>query len=134
MLQTTGSLRETYYVKNTPFGIFQGKVTMRNGRMFNLLTKKTTLWIPACHVSHAMHNMSCNTCQLSHVSCHMSVVTCQLSPVVFRLSLTPTATATATDTPLANSPIMQSRCVCQDKIICFGEPAYLLQTSKTSDP
>ena len=45
--------------------------------------------------------LSCVTCHVLHVTCHLSLVTCHMSQ-------TPTPTAADTDTPPANSPIMQS--------------------------
>ena len=53
--------------------------------------------------------MSYVTCLVSYVTCHMSHVKCHVSRVACHLSLTPTATAT--DPPPANSPIMYSRLV-----------------------
>ena len=46
-------------------------------------------------------------CYMSRVTYHMSHVACHLSPVICHLSLAPTATAT--DPPPANSPIIHSR-------------------------
>ena len=51
-------------------------------------------------------------CQVSGVRCHMSRVTCCVSPVTCHLSLT--LTATATEPPPANCPIMHIRLVCQN--------------------
>ena len=48
-------------------------------------------------------------CRVSRAMCHVSRVVCHLSPVTCHLSLTPTATDT--DPPPANSPIMHSRLV-----------------------
>ena len=52
--------------------------------------------------------MSCVMCKVSHVRCQVSGVRCRMSRVTYHLSLTPTATVTATDPPPANSLIMQS--------------------------
>ena len=58
--------------------------------------------------------MSWFRCQVSGVTCCMSCVRCmcQVSRVACHLSLT--QTATATDHPPVNFPIMQSRLVCKD--------------------
>ena len=59
-----------------------------------------------CRMSH----VTCNMCSvMSHASC---VTTCHVSRVLCHLSQTPTATAT--DPPTANSPIMHSRLVLKD--------------------
>ena len=55
-------------------------------------------------------------CQESHVTSHVSCVACHLSPVTCHLSITPTATATATDSSPATcySPIIKRMLVCKD--------------------
>ena len=55
-----------------------------------------------CHVSHITYPLSRVTSHLSPVTCHMPPVPCHLSPVT-------KPTATATDPPPANSPVMYSR-------------------------
>ena len=52
-------------------------------------------------------------CQVSFVTCHVSCVACHMSSVTCHLSLTLKPTATAIDSPPANSPSMQSRLVCK---------------------
>ena len=49
------------------------------------------------------------TCHVSHASCHVSCAMCHISCVACHLSLT--ATATATNPPPANSPIIHNRLV-----------------------
>ena len=72
--------------------------------------KKEKIIIQKCmpcvtsHVSHVKCQLSCVTCHMSHVTCHLSNFTCRLSPVT-------TPTATATEPPSANPPIMHSRLV-----------------------
>ena len=50
--------------------------------------------------------------KMSCVRCHVSGVTRHVSPLTCHLWITPTATAT--DPPNANSPIMHSRLVCKE--------------------
>ena len=59
--------------------------------------------------------MSCVKCHVSGVKCHVSTVTCHLSP---------TPTATSTDPPPANSPIMHSRLVSKEPIFFFYQQKY----------
>ena len=66
-----------------------------------------------CHMSHVTCQVSGVTCHMSGVMCHLSCVTCRMSPVTCHLSLMPTATAT--DRPPANFPIIHSRLVCKDQ-------------------
>ena len=61
--------------------------------------------------------MSHLMCHVSSVTCHMSYVICQMSHFTCHMSLTPTATAM--DPPLANSPTMHCRIVCQEQDINF---------------
>ena len=74
----------------------------RNGQKINVI----------CHVSHVPCQLSCVMCCMSHVTCH--------------LSLTPTASDT--DPPPANSPILQSKLVCKDP-----KTHFFLQNAKDSE-
>ena len=65
------------------------------------------------HMSHVTYHMSRVTCHVSHDTCHMSHVMCHLSPIICHLSLTPTATAT--NPPPSNSPIIQRRLGCTNQ-------------------
>ena len=55
-------------------------------------------------------------CHVSDVRCKVSSLACQLciSPVTCHMSITPKAATTATETPPANSPTMQSTLVRKD--------------------
>ena len=69
-----------------------------------------------CHVTCVTCHVPGVMCHLSHVTCHVSCVACHLSPVTCHLSITPTATATATDSSPATcySPIIKRMLVCKD--------------------
>ena len=59
---------------------------------------------------------------------------CQCVGIVVQKAIQPTAkvtamvTATVTDLPTANSSTMLSRLACQNRHLCLGKPANLLQT------
>ena len=59
-----------------------------------------------------MSHVSGFMCHVSLVMCHVSFVACHVSRVTYHVSLTPTATAT--DPPPANSPIMHTKLLCKD--------------------
>ena len=65
-------------------------------------------------MSHVMCPVSCVLCHVPCVICHMSCVmfTCCILHVTSHLSMTPSATFT--DPPSANSPIMHSRLIWKD--------------------
>ena len=52
---------------------------------------------------------------------------CQMSHVTYYLSPTPTATVTDTPPAMLTPPPMHSRLVCEDKHFGFEELAYLLK-------
>ena len=65
-------------------------------------------------------NISCVTCHLSCVMCHVSCVMCHMLRVMCRVShvtcnLSLRLTATTTDHPTANSPIVHSMLFAKDK-------------------
>ena len=77
------------------------------------LTETDNMLGVMCQRSHVMCRMSHVTCNMCSVMSHASCVkTCHVSRVLCHLSQTPTATAT--DPPTANSPIMHSRLVLKD--------------------
>ena len=88
--------------------------------------------------------VSCVTCQVSLLMDHVSYVTCHLSPEPVTCHLSLKLTATATDPPHTNSPIMYRRLVCKDpqntkhfktpKIIKQQTPDNTLRYANISDP
>ena len=69
-------------------------------------------------------------CHVSRITCHVSCVMLLVSHVTCHLSLTPTATAT--DPPPANSPIMHSRLVGKEpKIPKKFKTQIITKTTKT---
>ena len=70
-----------------------------------IINQDTTITIK-CKIVKTRYHVSGVTCPISCVMCHVSHVNGQLSPV------TRAKTATATDHPPADSPLMHSRLVC----------------------